>query len=300
MTIILNGSTGITTPADTVTGNETVGGTLAVTGATMLSTITSPTATALTIQSAGTTAMTIDTSQNVGIGTTSPTAKLHVADGGGNMANFISSFNGGGNIQLSCTNVSTTVTGYVGANAFTTNVWSLGSSTSTPVLFYTNATERMRLDTSGRLIVGATASLENAMIQAQSTTADLFTGYNSSTQKFAVSNTGQIYAVFTSISALSDITQKENVQNIPYGLSTVLGLKPKQFDFKAEMGGEKGLLGFIAQDVEAVIPELVKPNADGLKTLKMGDILPVLVAAIQELSAKNDALEDRLAALEAK
>lgn len=34
MTIILNGSTGITTPADTVTGNETVGGTLAVTGAT--------------------------------------------------------------------------------------------------------------------------------------------------------------------------------------------------------------------------------------------------------------------------
>ena len=36
MSIILNGSTGITTPADTVTGNETVGGTLTVTGATTL------------------------------------------------------------------------------------------------------------------------------------------------------------------------------------------------------------------------------------------------------------------------
>ena len=43
-----------------------------------VTTITSPAATNLTIQSAGTTAMTIDTSQNVGIGTSSPSYKLSV------------------------------------------------------------------------------------------------------------------------------------------------------------------------------------------------------------------------------
>jgi hypothetical protein len=70
MSIILNGSTGITTPADTVT------------------TITSPAATALTIQSAGTTAMTIDTSQNVGIGTTTGGYRLHVNGGGADTVNI--------------------------------------------------------------------------------------------------------------------------------------------------------------------------------------------------------------------
>jgi Peptidase_G2, IMC autoproteolytic cleavage domain len=64
--ITLNGTTGITTPAETATTSVTT------------PLLTSPAATALTIQSAGTTAMTVDTSQNVGIGTSSPSTKLDV------------------------------------------------------------------------------------------------------------------------------------------------------------------------------------------------------------------------------
>jgi len=67
MSIILNGSTGITTPADTVTGNETVGGTLAVTGATTLAgtTLGATTATSLTVGGVAAVAVAPGTSGNV-------------------------------------------------------------------------------------------------------------------------------------------------------------------------------------------------------------------------------------------
>jgi hypothetical protein len=141
-----------------------------------------------------------DASGNVGIGTSSPSAKFHVLDTAGNMANFISSANGGGNIQLSCTNLSSTVTGYIGANAYTSNVWSLGSASSTPVSFYVNATERMRIDSSGNLGVN-TSSPRNKLtvngaisgISLAISTGALATNYFPFTM-----NTNQTYMVFVS------------------------------------------------------------------------------------------------------
>jgi hypothetical protein len=127
-------------------------------------------------------------------------------------------------------------------------------------------------------------------------------GLNASgTLTFYVLGSGQIYSTSTSITAISDRSQKENIKDIPYGLSTIQNLQPVQFDFKEGCGSEeKGLLGFIAQDVEQVIPELVKTNTDDLKTLKMGDMLPVLVKAIQEQQAIIESLTQRIATLEAK
>jgi hypothetical protein len=101
-----------------------------------------------------------------------------------------------------------------------------------------------------------------------------------------IADTGQIYSTSTTISALSDATKKENVEDIAYGLSAVEALRPVSFNFKPELGvGTDTRLGFIAQDVEPILPELVG-DMDGSKTLKMGDMIPVLVRAIQELSAE--------------
>ena len=67
MAITLNGTTGITTPADTVTGNATVGGTLNVTGATVLgaATLGATTATSLSVGGVAAVAVAPSTNGNV-------------------------------------------------------------------------------------------------------------------------------------------------------------------------------------------------------------------------------------------
>lgn len=56
--------------------------------------------------------------------------------------------------------------------------------------------------------------------------------------------------------------------------------------------------GVIAQDVEAVFPELVETTPEGVKRVNYTGLVGVLVEAVKELKAKNDALEKRVAELE--
>jgi hypothetical protein len=78
----------------------------------------------------------------------------------------------------------------------------------------------------------------------------------------------------------SDRRLKENISNMNYGLDTVLQLNPQKFDY---IDGAKEQLGFIAQDVESIIPELVSTNKeDGMLSLSTGMLIPVLTSAIQE------------------
>ena len=99
---------------------------------------------------------------------------------------------------------------------------------------------------------------------------------------------GTIYALSTSIVSLSDCRLKENIRTIGYGLNEIIQLKPKMFDWKEGQGtGIKDNLGFMAQDVETLLPELVKEwchteGVESYKTLKMGDMIPVLVKGMQE------------------
>jgi hypothetical protein len=56
----------------------------------------------------------------------------------------------------------------------------------------------------------------------------------------------------------------------------------------------------IAQDVQVVLPEAVDASNPDKLGVAYTEVIPLLVAAIKELSAKNDALETRLSVLEAK
>ena len=121
--------------------------------------------------------------------------------------------------------------------------------------------------------------------------------------RFYVGWAGRISAVTTSINQISDERLKENILDIDTGLAEICALKPRRFDWKGNEGtGEKGVQGFIAQEVETVMPELVgnfKHNtlAD-CKSVMMGDAFPTVVKAIQELKAENDALKARIETLE--
>jgi hypothetical protein len=234
-----------------------------------------------------TSAVTVNASQNVGIGTTNPTFKLDTQSTNSALANF----------QLTS-----------GTNAYmylqdTARSFAMFSNNGTWGIYdNTSSAQRLQIDSSGNMAVNAASPAFLAKFYVNSPSTDIIVGANGGTKEFAVANNGQIYAQFTSISSLSDRRAKENIEPIKYGLEEVTKLNPVTFNFIAhpELAPT---YGFIAQDVQPVLPELVNEEKDNKAedgtpylTLKMGDMLPVLVKAIQELNAKVTALEAQLGA----
>jgi len=89
----------------------------------------------------------------------------------------------------------------------------------------------------------------------------------------------------------SDKKLKTNVKDIEYGLDTIMKLKPKQYDWKKD---DRHDIGFIAQEVEEVIPEIVKDNEwfdDKVKTLDYEKLTAVLIKAVQELKTEIEELK---------
>jgi len=193
------------------------------------------------------------------------------------------------------------------------------TTSSTPLKFGTNSTERARIDSSGNLLVGKTTSGNSVGVQLEPNGGSSFIRSSSSNSdlnlyvystgagaaRFYVGMGGQVYATSTSISAISDRTLKENIRDLETGLTEVMALKPRRFDWKN--GDAQNVAGFVAQEVEEVLPELVtdyvyNKSEDGndiiKKSLRMGDILPTLVKAIQEQQALIQSLTDRITALE--
>lgn len=187
------------------------------------------------------------------------------------------------------------------------------SSTGSLLSFETGGAERMRIDGSGNLLVGKTAldtTVVGVQMQGNGTITSTRSGSTNATStmevystgagayRFYVDMSGTIGATNTSISAISDIRLKENVRDLDAGLDTILALKPRRFDWKEGKGKDiKDDMGFIAQEVEEVLPALIggwkagEGEPDDLKSVKAGDLIPVLVKAIQELTARVAQLE---------
>ena len=105
----------------------------------------------------------------------------------------------------------------------------------------------------------------------------------------------------TSITALSDRRDKKNIVDLPVGLEFVNLLRPVKFDWARRDGTMQGITeaGFIAQDLDAAqvgaeyLGLVLHDNPEKLEA-SPSKLLPILVKAIQELSAKNASLEARL------
>lgn len=267
---------------------------------------------------------TLDSSGNLGLGVT-PSAwsggfKVLEQGFGGN---FIGGVNGAARLDTGINarfngsnwiyvNSGATSTRYQQASG--THSWyTAPSGTAGNAISFTQA---MTLDASGNLLVGTTNTDPTASTGIRNiysaTTPQIAVTISASSNnyilystaaaayRFFVSDSGQIYATSTSISAISDRTLKENIRDLETGLREVMALKPRRFDWKN--GDAQNVAGFVAQEVEEVLPELVldyKYNeTETKKSVKMGDILPTLVKAIQEQQAIITALTARVAALE--
>lgn len=281
-----------------------------------------------------TTAVTIDTSQNVGIGTSSPAAKLHVSS-----ANVASrgqlTIEGSDTVQATWYKGAT-----IQAQAFGDGTqFIFGTSQAIPLIFRTDSAERARIDNTGKFIVGgtgansgdalfsversnsavvgrffATAStgyasdvLQAISNQGSNTVSTIFGAYYNGGANFAfrVRGDGTIYAQNTTVQSASDARFKENIVNAAEGLGVISALRPVRFDIKEGSGvsAKTNQLGFIAQEVKAVFPDAVDVwgESDDPENpyLSLGStaLIPVLVKAIQELKAELDAAKADIATL---
>ena len=113
----------------------------------------------------------------------------------------------------------------------------------------------------------------------------------------------------TSLAALSDERLKENITPFNTGLSLINQVEMKSYKFKDDYASANNIpddlnsfIGIIAQDIEAIDSEYIKEDDDGMKSpsAKFGlEHRAAMHNALKELSAKNDALEARIATLEA-
>jgi len=92
------------------------------------------------------------------------------------------------------------------------------------------------------------------------------------------------------IDGASDIRLKKNIVDLPSALGVVKNLRGVAFEYTEESNMGSGLrYGFIAQEVQDVIPEIVKLRAkgDGMLSLNYSEIIPWLVEAIKEITSPN-------------
>jgi hypothetical protein len=281
-----------------------------------ISSLTSASATNLTLQSAGTTALTIDTSQNVGIGTTSPTALLTIGASSGTP---------GYNINYTGSPAAT-IAGQT-ANTSTGELRNFAYTNYFPT-FYSNNAERMRIASDGTLYVrstGATAPWD--------ATTGTFAWVGQGTYPLGLTSQGNIVAIMnrtTSTGSLlefkyngafvanisttgsavaynttSDYRLKENIVPMTGALDKVAQLKPSNWTWKST--GENGQ-GFIAHELKEVVPDCVYGEKDAVdeegKPIYQGVdtsfLVATLTAAIQEQQTIINDLKARIETLEGK
>ncbi|MDQ1297414.1 MAG: hypothetical protein QG611_1396, partial [Bacteroidota bacterium] len=103
----------------------------------------------------------------------------------------------------------------------------------------------------------------------------------------------------TLTTATSDIRSKDNISTLTNSLNTILNLRGISFTWKnePEMGRR---IGFIAQEVETILPELVFTNpADGLKGVNYAEMTAVLVEAIKEQQHQIESQQKEIEELKA-
>jgi hypothetical protein len=270
-----------------------------------------------------TTAVTVDASQNVGIGTSSPARRLDVRGSLG--------------MQVNEDAVGTKVISI--RSDFASAGPAINVTTNDPLLFLTNNAERMRIDSSGNLLLGTTsgygtgasphfyvsantagkyvAVLKNANATPGCLALDLSADPNNSSDtfiatiqnRFNVRSNGGIANYSANNVNLSDAREKTNIELAGSYLNKICAIPVKTFNYIDQNRDEDdGLtLGVIAQDVQTVAPELVMESNWGTEeipkmrlSIYQTDLQYALMKCIQEQQALITDLTTRLSALEAK
>ena len=249
----------------------------------------------------------IDTSGNVGIGASSPSQLLHISDTGSagiyleadsdnvnedHVAEFHMSSDGGATYHKLGTNNNNH--GYI--------------NVSEALVFWRQGSEKARLDSSGRLLVGTTgvyidstdklvvsggriaatvASANSGAFNRSTSTGDIVAFLYNGSGKGSISTDGSNVAYNTSSDA-----RLKNVLGDAKGLDIVNQLNPVHFEWKETGKTQDGL---IAQEVEPLIPESVSTNEQtGFYEMDYSKLVTPLIKAVQEQQEQIEELKQQI------
>ena len=252
-------------------------------------------------------AMRIDSSQNVGIGTSSPSsyyAKNLVvsAPNEGGMTMVASATTANNYILFA--DGTTGDAAYRGQLAYNHNEDALNLVSSGYLTLRSGSSrlEALRIDSSQNLLVGRSSSLTDSKIQSDQgvtifypSTNNYWQMYRSSDNTFRFSN-GTVAPYISDAGAFtnaSDERLKENIVDSTHGLSSVLASNPRSFKFKHSDGKQ---VGFIAQELKSVIPEVVdgSEDDDDMMGVNYGALVAIAFKAIQEQQTQIEALQSEI------
>jgi hypothetical protein len=159
-------------------------------------------------------------------------------------------------------------------------------------LYFTPNTTRRTIafsDSLGIALTDDTTTAATRYITFTSATSGNITTANTSSTKLTFNPSTGDFTAGGNIIANSDERLKENITTIENALDKVQQLRGVEFDWKDN--GIHGM-GFIAQEVEKILPDLVKEH-DGIKSVAYGNMASLLVEALKELSMKYKELEEK-------
>ena len=264
-------------------------------------------------------AMRIDASGNVGIGAApNYTLGVHKASASSNYIQITNSDTGSGSGDGFLIGV---------ASDEAATIW---NQENTRMVFGTNGTERMRIDSSGRLLIGQTSAINSSILQAGGNTisggvahffdSDVSVASSNVILKISFTNDdvctdGQLIAFHdlsnqigsiragsgttVNYNTSSDERLKENIVDASSQLDVINNIQVREFDWKK--GGHHDV-GMIAQELNNVIPNVVTEGGDDVYeqpySIDYGKLTPYLIKAMQEQQTIIDDLKTRIEALE--
>ena len=264
------------------------------------------------------TAITIDSSENVAIGTSSLT--------GGNTILDLHKSGSGVGANIAFANDHNTDKFFVGIAGDTSGDVLIFNAETSNMIFGTNNSEKMRVDSDGRLMVQTTSStiggssgagnegvvlggsLGNAIAVSNGGCLDLNRKTTSGTIVEFRFNGVSVGSISTHANSLpSDKNFKRDIKDLNIGLDLVSQLQPKSFNLIVDNENSPVMYGLVAQDLEIALEKVgvTKNSAWILQheekndakesdySLDYSKLIPILINAIKELQVKVTALESK-------
>jgi hypothetical protein len=231
--------------------------------------------------------MRIDSSGNVGIGTASPSSPLNVVSASSSLAIAING-RSSDNLGAMYFYANNGTTNYATITASATEFRQSAVPAASVQTFYTNASERMRIDASGNLLVGTTSTFNSGLVNISYNSAS---NVGITLKQTNANNSGTFLNFAQSATSIGSITG--NATNIAYNTSSDYRLKNtvapmtgaldkvallKPVTYKWNVDGSDGQ-GFIAHELAEVEPNCVTGEKDATREEEY-EVSPAVPAAV--------------------